>query len=976
MAQQRLDLNELLAIDGGIRYILHRYPDASESERNPKRKFKVRGEKTASASLKRLPEGIYIVTDFGNDSKGRNAVQVCQIEDNLDFLTALKTVAAFYGYAGQKAVEVRADYSAWPAKPDEGEGSMSFEFRDFELYDLRWLFADNAWKALGREDDERRKNAVKTCTYYHLKCLTAYTYTKEGKTARFGSNEQFPIFLFDEGDFKKLYKPRAEKKYRFQSYGPRPDGFIHGLEQARKRAAELQAKADEDSFDDSGEATKSKKDKKLPEVILCTGGSDALNVAALGYQVVWLNSETAEVRPSDYKAFAQCADKVYNLPDIDTTGKRAAHELAMQFLDLRTICLPDSLRTHQDLRGNPCKDIRDYLRFHRKFEFDELIRVALPYQFWDEELARDKQGEVMIKFGKPLYRFVFNNVHAYNFLFKNGFARFQSLKEKEGYVYVRVEGNMVKQIQANEVKNFIHSFLEQRMMQTDLRNTMYRSPQLSENSLSNLGVFDGDFKAYGPDFQYLFFDKCAWRVSAQGVTEEKPGSIDKYIWDHKVIQHKAKVMPPMFQIKKTVATEADAAPTWHIDVTDNSCMFFRFLIQTCRTHWRTELEQRLNLWQLGKKERDAYQEAHALSDDDMAGLLAYQNAAVQEAYLEKFRFSVDGDLLTDEERAEQHQHLVNRIFCIGYALHRYKNPARPWAVFAMDAKLSEEGESHGGAGKGLVAKGLYRLLKKVQLDGRNAKLTDNPHVFENVDQDTDFIHVEDANEYLNFGFFFAPLTSSMTVNPKQKRSFELQFEDSPKFWFDTNFGDRMTDPSSLRRKLYTVFGDYYHENSGDYKETRTPGDDFGGKSLFTDFDEDDWNRFYNFMAQCLQFYLSCEEKILPPMGNVSKRNLMSAMGDHFRDWADVYFSSESSRIDVLVSKEEAMEDLIRFTKLKTFTAQRFTKSLRAWAKFNNYELNPTELLNSQGRIVRKLDGSSKEMLYVRTVGKEINEVRF
>ena len=975
MSQQHLDLKELLAIDGGIRYIIHRYPDASESENNRKRKFKVRPEKTASAALKRMEDGTYIVTDFGNDSKGRNAVQVCMLEDNVDFITALRTVAGFYGYAGQKPVEPRAEYNAWPARPDENEGLMTFAYRDFEIHDLRWIFSENAWKALGHDDDERRKQAIAKCTYYHLKCLQSYTYTKDGRTQEFGSNEQFPIFLWDEGDWKKLYKPRAEKKHRFHSYGKKPEHFIHGLSQAQKKYAELQASADADSFDDNGNVMKQKREKKLNEVVLCTGGSDALNVAALGYQVIWLNSETAELQPADYKAFAKLADKVYNLPDIDTTGKRAAHELAMQFLDLRTIFLPESLRSRQDIRGNPCKDVRDYLRFHRKYEFDELMRVALPYQFWDEELAMDKKtGEVLLKFGKPLYRFVFNNVHAYNFLFKNGFARFQSPKEKEGYIYVRVEGNIVRQIQANEVKNFIHGFLENRMMATDLRNTMYRSPQLSENSLSNLGVFEGDFKAYGPDFQYLFFKKCAWRVTAEGITEEKPGSIDKYIWDHKVIEHKVSVLPDMFRVTKLEPTEIGAAPLWDIDVLNNDCMFFRFLIQTCRTHWRTELEYRLNIWQLSKKERDEYQEKHLMSDEDMATLMAYQHKDAQDAYREKFRFSIDGDLLTDEERAEQKQHLVNRLFSIGYALHRYKNPARPWAVFAMDAKLSEEGESHGGAGKGLVAKALYKLAKKVQLDGRNPKLTENPHVFENVDADTDLIHIEDANEYLNFGFFFAPLTSAMTINPKQKRSFELGFEDSPKFWFDTNFGDRMTDPSSLRRKLYTVFGDYYHENSGDYRETRTPNDDFG-RSLFTDFDETDWNRFYNFMAQCLKFYLCCEDKIMPPMGNVSKRNLMSAMGDHFRDWADVYFAPESGRIDMLIPKEEAMEDLIRFTKLKTFTAQRFTKSLKAWAKFNGYELNPTELLNSQGRIVRKVDGHSKEMVYVRTPDREINEVR-
>jgi hypothetical protein len=642
----------------------------------------------------------------------------------------------------------------------------------------------------------------------------------------------------------------------------------------------------------------------------------------------------------------------------------------MEYWPSRTIWLPDSLKRFLDGNGNPCKDVRDFLKHFRKFDFDELRRVALPYQFWDEDIARDdKTGKPKIRFGKPMVKYGFNNVHGYNFLNRNGFGRMPSLKEKEGFVFVHVANNIVKPIDTGKVKDFIHGFLENRRMNTDLRNHIYRTPHLSDSSLGNLPLFMGDFKTYGPDFQYLFFNQTAWKITAAGVTEEKAGKLDKVIWEQKVIQHKAELMKPMFQIKK------DAAGAWDINITDKSCLFFRFLIQTARVHWRKELEERLKLCDLDAKARKNYADQYGFSDEEIKVMLSHDTADKQAAYRKEYQFAVDGGLLLPEEVAEQKLHLVNRIYAIGYALHRYKNPAKPWAVFAMDNKLSDDGESHGGAGKGIVAKALYRLVSKVQLDGRNMKLTENPHVFENVDADTDLIHVEDANEYLNFGFFFAPLTSSMTINPKQKRSFELQFDDSPKFWFDTNFGDRMTDPSSLRRKLYTVFGDYYHENNGDYRESWTPNDDFG-KTLFTDFTESEWNAFYNFMSQCLAFYLSCDEKIVPPMTNVSKRNLMSEMGDHFRGWAEVFFSPESGNLDKLVLKEDAMKDFEMSTKLKTFSSQRFLKALKAWCKYHGYTLNPDELQNSQGRIVRRPDGvgTPKEMVYVKTPDKQVDEL--
>lgn len=967
---QHIELSDLLAIDGGLQYIIHRYPDARESENHPKRKFKIRNEKTESAGLKKLESGTWIVTDFGGDRKGRNAIDVCVLEDNCDFITALKTVAAFYKFEGQAIPSAKADYNSWAAKPDEAEGLMTFEYKEFDLADVRVLFSEGAWLALGRTDQDRMTNGVQKCVYLHLKCLASYTYTTKGKTHQYIATPLFPMFLWDEEDFKKLYKPKAEKKYRFQFYGKKPTRFMHGLDQAQKKYASIQAKADAEYNPEAEDAEEQRKEKKIPVLVRCTGGSDALNVAALGHDVVWPNSETEEVQASDIKEFFRIAEEVYNLPDIDSTGIREAHKLAMDFLPIRTIWLPESLKATKDDSGNPCKDVRDFLKHFRKVHFEDLRRTALPYQFWDENISRDdKTGKPKIRFGKPMIRYDFNNVHGYNFLFKNGFGRMASLKEKEGFTYVHVANNVVKPIDAGKVKDFIHGFLEGRKMPTDLRNTMYRTPQLNDSSLGNLPLFVGDFKTYGPDFQYLFFNKTTWKVTAAGVAEEDAGKLDKVIWDHKVIKHKAKLMKPMFKISKG----QDGA--WDIDIQDKSCLFFRFLIQTARVHWRKELEERLKLCDMPVKARREYVDQYGFHEEEVALMLGHDTEEKQAAYRKEYQFAVDGGLLLPEEVAEQKLHLVNRIFAIGYALHRYKNPSKPWAVFAMDNKLSEDGESHGGAGKGIVAKALYKLATKVQLDGRNPKLTENPHVFENCDQDTDLIHVEDANEFLNFGFFFAPLTSSMTVNPKQKRSFELQFDESPKFWFDTNFGDRMTDPSSLRRKLYTVFGDYYHENNGDYKESRTPNDDFG-KTLFTDFTEDEWNAFYNFMAQCLAFYLSVDEKIVPPMANVSKRNLMSEMGEHFRGWAEVYFSPESGNLDKLIVKEDAMKDFEISTKLKTFSSQRFLKSLKAWAKFHGYIPNPDELQNSQKRIVRRPSGTDqpKEMVYIQTPGKPIDDL--
>jgi hypothetical protein len=109
-------------------------------------------------------------------------------------------------------------------------------------------------------------------------------------------------------------------------------------------------------------------------------------------------------------------------------------------------------------------------------------------------------------------------------------------------------------------------------------------------------------------------------------------------------------------------------------------------------------------------------------------------------------------------------------------------------------------------------------------------------------------------------------------------------------------------------------------------------------------------------------------KIDPPMENVEKRNLLSEMGPAFHEWADTYFTD---RLNDFVVKKYAFEDYSKTTASK-WTSQKFTKALKAWARFYGYELDPEEFKNSSGRIIRKeqINGvaTSVEMIYVSSSG--------
>jgi hypothetical protein len=328
--------------------------------------------------------------------------------------------------------------------------------------------------------------------------------------------------------------------------------------------------------------------------------------------------------------------------------------------------------------------------------------------------------------------------------------------------------------------------------------------------------------------------------------------------------------------------------------------------------------------------------------------------------------------------------MINKIFSIGYLEHRFKDPNRPWCIFAMDNNISEDGGSNGGSGKSILYNvALPQILRKqFYIGGRNPKITENQFIYDGLTEHFRYIYIDDAHEYLNFHFFFDAITAKLSVNPKHASPFKIEYEKVGKFAITSNYTLRNIDQSVERRILYTVFSDYYHTmgESNDYNETRSPVSDFG-KNLFSDFSRDEWNDFYNCMMHAMRFYFTVTEKIDPPMNNVNTRNLKTVMTPDFEEWAVAYFAETSSNINKPIVREEAYKDFEHIYR-KKWTTARFKKALKAFCKMNNYELNPKDQINTKdNRIMHKTknrikqnDGTwldteeivTKEFIYIKT----------
>ena len=208
--------------------------------------------------------------------------------------------------------------------------------------------------------------------------------------------------------------------------------------------------------------------------------------------------------------------------------------------------------------------------------------------------------------------------------------------QKDGYHFVHVDDNIVKQVLPVEIEGFVHNFLKERQAPIPLRDLVY-GQQLSVTKLNKLDTFNVDFSSEDKEYQYMFFSNAVLKISAEELKLVKKGEkLDKYIWESKRHEHNIFLEDKHFTISK----DKDGNDDIIVHRQDN--MYLNFLTNASRVHWRKELEDSIeNLKPKAKAE-----------------------------YLETHKFSIAGPNLSKEEQYEQKLHLINKILCHWlYAAH-------------------------------------------------------------------------------------------------------------------------------------------------------------------------------------------------------------------------------------------------------------------------------------------------------------------
>ena len=221
---QYIDKKEIFEKTDGGRLVIETYfPNSAKSFTDTRRKFKMRdSEKTASSTVKRLDDGTWIVKDWGSgdDAKGRNCIDLVVIEERCTWVEAINIIAVKFNIIPEekKAEIYRANINKRDATPEEIDGHWYFETKDFTMTEVLGIIAPEVWKYLiklvpkdkGQDEAVRLELAmaevVRIFQQYHFHSLKQYTIIKDRIAIEIQSTDLFPIFMFHEKDFKKIYK--------------------------------------------------------------------------------------------------------------------------------------------------------------------------------------------------------------------------------------------------------------------------------------------------------------------------------------------------------------------------------------------------------------------------------------------------------------------------------------------------------------------------------------------------------------------------------------------------------------------------------------------------------------------------------------------------------------------------------------------------------------------------------------------------
>lgn len=530
-----------------------------------------------------------------------------------------------------------------------------------------------------------------------------------------------------------------------------------------------------------------------------------------------------------------------------------------------------------------------------KINDNDKLELAQPIshemQFWEETPKKKGDGYEMIT--------SFKYVECCMFLQEKKFGRY-SLSEDGEFNFIKVEDNVVRVVKPSQIKDYLMDFTRHALQKKNVLEMLYKGAKmyLSDN-LTNLDFINLNLHRADKGLQFMYFSRTFWKITSEGIEEKPILELDGHVWKENIKDFNASLIKPIVKVNKKDGKYSIEYPS-KIDEA-KKCVFYNYLINTSNFHWRTTHE----------------------------GLAKTKGTGTKRE-------------LNDLEMEDLTMHFISKCCALGFMVHEYFDANRAKAVIAMDGKISAVGDSNGRSGKSLFSKAISFIVETFNIPGKQKDLAEDKFLFDGINERTRVVNIDDVRVNFDFEHFFSNIGGEWRINPKGGKAFKLDPRTSPKIIISTNHALNGEGGSFRARQYMISFSDFYNEK---YQPV-----DEHGHLFFSEWIPEQWNRFYNFIANCVQIYFE-HGLVEAPMENLEKRRIRQQMGESFLEWAETYYDPENTRgvdnsstLNNPIDRKELLEEFYKAfpeqRHSKYMDTRKFKTCIKKFCQYKGYVFNP------------------------------------
>jgi hypothetical protein len=325
-------------------------------------------------------------------------------------------------------------------------------------------------------------------------------------------------------------------------------------------------------------------------------------------------------------------------------------------------------------------------------------------------------------------------------------------------------------------------------------------------------------------------------------------------------------------------------------------------------------------------------------------------------------FNCDFKTFVSNIAGEDKQTIQSMRSTIGYMLHAYKNLSYCPAIILNDEVISDNPE--GGTGKGLFMNALQQMKKLVVIDGKAFNF-EKSFAYQLVSADTQILCFDDVKKHFDFERLFSVVTEGLTLEKKNKDAIKIPFKKSPKVAITTNYAIKGRGNSFERRKWELEFKQFYTKDF-------TPLVEFG-RLLFSEWNEDEWCAFDNYMVENLMFYLK-NGLIKANFKNLTVRKLSADTCHEFIEWCGLVGTdnpNETIKYNEKIYKNDLYLEFIGDNPDFAPKAKRTISRTEFYRWLNSFALYKTGIKPDEGR-----DLNGRWIIFLTDKTKVKNEQEF